>query len=88
MTKEFERYSPRSGNRTRAEYPKTFNVILKGKRNLNTALALKIEKALDLEEGTLMILQVYYDIKEEKQKQSALIHPDFSIIRKILFLGY
>ena len=67
------------------EHPQTFNAITKGKRDLNTALALKIEKALGLEEGTLMVLQVYHDIRKERQKQNALVHPDFSIIRKGLF---
>lgn len=67
------------------EHPQTFNAITKGKRDLNTALALKIEKALDLEEGTLMILQVYHDIKKEKQKRNSINHPSLSIIRKILF---
>jgi plasmid maintenance system antidote protein VapI len=67
------------------EHPQTFNAITKGKRDLNTALALKIEKALGLEEGTLMVLQVYHDIRKERQKQNALIHPDFSIINKALF---
>ena len=52
---------------------------------MNTGLALKIEKALGMEEGTFMILQVYYDIKIEREKQQASMHPDFSIIRKILF---
>jgi plasmid maintenance system antidote protein VapI len=67
------------------EHPQSLNAITKGKRGMNTALALKIEKALDLEEGTLMILQVYYDIKIEKQKHSISAHPDFSIIRRPLF---
>lgn len=31
----------------------------------------------------MMILQVYYDIKKEKQNTSA--HPDLSIIRKAIF---
>jgi len=65
------------------EYPQTFNAIIKGKRNLNTALALKIEKALNLEEGTLMILQVYHDIKKEKQNTSP--RPDLALIRKVIF---
>jgi addiction module HigA family antidote len=52
------------------EYPQTINAITSGKRNMNTALALKLEKALGLEEGFFMILQVYYDIKEEKNKQA------------------
>jgi plasmid maintenance system antidote protein VapI len=67
------------------EHPQTFNAITKGKRDLNTALSLKIEKALNLEEGTLMILQIFYDIKKEKQKESQLIHPNFNILRKLLF---
>lgn len=50
------------------EYPQTLTAITKGKRGMNTALALKIEEALGLEEGYFMILQVYYDIAEEKKK--------------------
>lgn len=65
------------------EHPQTFNAIIKGKRNLNTALALKIEAALALEEGTMMILQVYHDIKKEKQITSA--QPDLSVIRRVIF---
>jgi plasmid maintenance system antidote protein VapI len=67
------------------EYPQTLGSITKGKRNMNTALALKIERALGLQEGYLMILQVFYDIKEEKRRQSEHSHPDFSKIRKGLF---
>src|SRR5690606_41359530 len=44
------------------EHPQTFNAITKGKRGISTALALKIERELGLEEGTLVILQAYYDI--------------------------
>lgn len=51
---------------------------------MNTALALKLEKVLDLEEGTLMILQVYYDIKREKKK-SEKERPDLSKIRAVVF---
>jgi len=40
------------------EYPQTFNSIIKGKRSMNTGLALKIENELGLEEGTLPLLQV------------------------------
>jgi plasmid maintenance system antidote protein VapI len=50
------------------EYPQTLTAITKGKRGMNTALSLKIEKALGLEEGYFMILQVYYEIEEEKRK--------------------
>src|SRR3989337_1738333 len=67
------------------EYPQTLGAITKGKRGMNAALALKIEHALDLEEGYLMMLQVFYDIKEEKRRQHENHRPDFSRIRRGLF---
>jgi addiction module HigA family antidote len=66
------------------EYPQTLGAITKGKRNMNTPLALKIEEALDLPEGYFMTLQVFYEIKEAKQKQ-ANSHPDLSKLRSGLF---
>lgn len=66
------------------EYPQTLTTITKGKRDMNTSLALKLEKALDLEEGTLMILQVYYDIKMEKKKLETE-RPNFRKIRPVIF---
>ncbi|CAG5012967.1 hypothetical protein DYBT9275_05299 [Dyadobacter sp. CECT 9275] len=67
-----------------AEHPQSFNAILKGKRNINTALALKIEKGLDLDEGTLVLLQAYYDIKKEKEKHEHQA-PNLTVLRKSLF---
>ncbi|HEU4551761.1 MAG TPA: hypothetical protein VFS25_02965, partial [Chitinophaga sp.] len=46
------------------EFPQTLGAITKGKRNMNTALALRIEKELGLEEGYFMTLQVFYEIRE------------------------
>ncbi|MDQ3109767.1 MAG: plasmid maintenance system antidote protein [Bacteroidota bacterium] len=66
------------------EYPQTLVSITKGKRKMNISLALKIEKAMGWEEGFLMLLQVYFDIKEEKRKQDNL-QPDLSKLRKIIF---
>lgn len=66
------------------EHPQTLNAITKGKRNLNTALALKIEEKLGLEEGTLAILQTYYDIRIEKEKQHSET-PELDLFRKSLF---
>jgi antitoxin HigA-1 len=66
------------------EYPQTLVSITKGKRNMNTALALKIERALGMEEGYLMILQTYFEIEREKKKQNTKL-PDLTKIRKILF---
>jgi plasmid maintenance system antidote protein VapI len=68
------------------EHPQSLNAITKGKRGMNTSLALKIEKELGWEEGVLMMLQVFYDIKVEKERQhNAVQHPNLSIIRKALF---
>lgn len=67
-----------------AEHPQTFNAITKGKRGLSTPLALKIERKLGLEEGTLVILQAYYDIQKVKE-QEAKHTPDLSILSKSLF---
>ncbi len=67
------------------EYPQTLGAITKGKRNMNTALSLKIEAALGMEEGYLMTLQVFYDIKQEKIRQNKANHPDLTRIRPALF---
>ncbi len=65
------------------EHPQTLNAIIKGKRNLNIGLALKIEQKLALEEGFLMMLQVHYDIK--KIKRNLLYHPNFLKLNKATF---
>lgn len=67
------------------EYPQVLGDITKGKRKMNMPLALKIEKALGLEEGYLMMLQLFYDIKQEKQKQHRGIRPNFDKLRPVLF---
>lgn len=70
------------------EFPQTLTAITKGKRRMNVPLAMKIEKSLSMEEGYLMILQVYYDIEQEKKKENknkTRMHPDFMKLRKILF---
>lgn len=66
------------------EHPQTLSAIKKGKRKLNTSLALKIEEKLGLEEGTLVILQTYFDINEEKKKKETN-KPNLEILRKSLF---
>jgi antitoxin HigA-1 len=66
------------------EYPQTLVSITKGKRSMNTALALKIEHALGLEEGYFMILQVYHDIEQEKRRQQTQ-KPDFTKLRRVVF---
>ena len=66
------------------DYPQTLVSITKGKRRMNINLALKIEKALGIEEGFFMTLQVFYDIKELKNKQPKL-HPNLTKLRRVLF---
>jgi plasmid maintenance system antidote protein VapI len=66
------------------EYPQTLVSITKAKRRMNTNLALKIENALEIEEGYFMTLQLYYDIAEIKRRQPRS-HPDFTKLRRIVF---
>jgi plasmid maintenance system antidote protein VapI len=66
------------------EFPQTLVSITKGKRKMNTGLAMKIESILGIEEGYFMILQVYHDIEEEKRKQNTN-RPDLSKLRPVLF---
>lgn len=65
-------------------FPQTFNAIIKGKRNLPTSLALKIEEKLELNEGDLVLLQAYFEIKKEREKELKP-KPNLSVLRKTLF---
>jgi plasmid maintenance system antidote protein VapI len=67
------------------EFPQTLSAITAGKRNMNTTLAMRIEKALNIEEGYFMTLHIFYEIKEEKQKLGKNYHPDLSKLRSVLF---
>ncbi len=49
--------------------PTVLNEILHGKRNLTAALALKLEKALDIDAMTWMRLQVKFDIDSIRIKE-------------------
>ena len=66
------------------EHPQTLGSVTNGHRRMNIGLAMKIEKKLGLEEGFLMILQVFYDIDQEKRRQQNL-KPDLSKFRPALF---
>ena len=65
------------------EHPQTLGAIINGKRNMNVDLSLKIENQLKLDEGFLMTLQVFYDIKESKKDSE--YKPNLSIMRKGTF---
>ena len=58
------------------EYPQTISAITKGKRNMNTALAMRIEEDLHIEEGYFMTFQIYYDIKQEREKSNRVNKKD------------
>ncbi len=58
------------------EYPQTLSAIIHGKRRINTSLALSIEEALGMEQGTLMLILVYHDIKKEEIKKHEKVKPD------------
>jgi addiction module HigA family antidote len=66
-------------------YPQTLNEITKGRRVMTPELSLKIDQALALEEGTMFLLQAYYEIEKARSKLNPGNHPDLSIIRKALF---
>jgi len=63
----------------------TINAVITGKRNLTTEQAIKIDSALNLEEGFLAILQTHYDIKQYKEKELANLYTGSPNIRRILF---
>jgi antitoxin HigA-1 len=65
------------------EFPQTISSITRGTRGMNTNLSIKLEEALELEEGFFMTLQVFYDIKLVREKQSST--PDLGKLRKVLF---
>jgi addiction module HigA family antidote len=68
-----------------SEFPQTISAITKGKRGMNTPLAMRIEKVLGIEEGFFMTLQVFYEIKEERQKQIEPVKPNIKVLRPALF---
>jgi len=67
------------------EYPQTITAITKGKRPLAIEVSLKIDRALGFEEGTMYLLQAYYNISEEIKKDHIMQRPDLSLLRKSLF---
>ena len=68
------------------EHPQTFNAIIKGKRKLTSELAFKIDEALKLKLGTMVVMQTHYEIAEHKRKQNELSKPIFiNTLRQGLF---
>ena len=61
------------------------NAVINEKRGISLGTALKVEKELGYDEGFLMILQVYYDIEKQKQKQIRSTLKGVPAIRRIIF---
>lgn len=69
------------------QYPQVINEITKKRRGLTPSLSLKIDRALGFEDGTMLILQAYYDIQREidREKSHPLDRPNLNILRHSLF---
>ena len=67
------------------EAPAIVQKLISQKMKLKPSISLKIEKVFDLEEGTLLILQAYYEVAKEKQKQHKNYHPDLKVFRPVVF---
>lgn len=63
------------------EHPQTFNEITKARRGITVSQSLKIDEALQLEEGTMFLLQAYYEIAKEKCNHQH----DGPSVRKMIF---
>jgi addiction module HigA family antidote len=63
------------------EHYQTLNAIIKGKRQIPTGMAFKLDEALGYEPGSLLILQAYHTAAVYKQP-TLKTHP---VIRKIVF---
>ncbi len=65
------------------EYPQTLGAVIKGRRQMNANLSIKLERELGFEEGFFMVLQAYYDIKVALQRVSS--SPNIEKFRHVLF---
>jgi len=65
------------------ENPQILDAITKGEGQFDTSLALKIERALGIEEGYFMVLRSFYEVRKGEQVPG--IRPDLSKIRRGLF---
>lgn len=67
-------------------YPGIITDLTKQRRGMNAGLAIRIERALDAEEGYFMILQAYYEISREKNKHiNEKTKPAPKLLRRALF---
>lgn len=77
--------SQRAFARNIGEHSQSINAVITGRRPLTTELSIKIERALDFEEGFLLALQAYYNVAEYKRKEASASVTGVPTIRKMLF---
>ena len=87
LQRELNKRKLRSGHFAESigEHPQTLSAIIRGRRSMNIPLSLRIEKAVGVEEGFLMTLQVHFDISEEKRRLSEKNRPNCNKFRPTLF---
>ncbi|WP_107821596.1 helix-turn-helix transcriptional regulator [Mangrovibacterium marinum] len=67
------------------EYPQLLGDITKGKRRINPSLSIRLGDALGIDESFFAVLQAYYDIEQQKKKQTQHEHPNLKLLRPVLF---
>lgn len=77
--------SQRSFATSIGEHGQALNAVILGRRNLTTAMAVKIEQALGYEEGFLLTLQAFYEIAVYKNRIASTSVSGAPAIRRILF---
>lgn len=77
--------SQRAFARNIGEHSQSINAIITGRRPLTTELSIKIERALDYEDGFLLAIQAYYNVAEYKRKEANSLVTGIPTIRKMLF---
>lgn len=63
----------------------TLNAITKGRRKLPTELSFKIDKELGYPEGTMLLMQAYFEIEDYRKKQLSSRNFMMEKLRKGLF---
>lgn len=67
------------------EYPQLLGDITKGKRRINPSLSIRLGDALGIDVCFFSVLQAYYDIEQQKKKQTQNVHPNLKLLRPVLF---
>ena len=67
------------------EHWQILNAVINQKRGISLTTALKIEREFGYDEGFLLIMQVYYDIEKDKQKDIGKSLSGIPDVRRIHF---